>query len=107
MTKTCNCCGAEKRLPDETFGYNCGVSHIYPYLKDNAPKARVEEVGHKLDEYGIELAENAAYKDAGGEAPDDEGDDDDAEDDLRDDGWIADYPIHEDSSSLDLSRGCD
>ncbi len=34
-----------------------------------------------------------------------EGDDD--EDDLKDDGWIIDYPIHEDSSFLDLSRGCD
>ena len=36
-----------------------------------------------------------------------EGEGDDDEDDLRDDGWIADYPIHEDSSFLDLSRGCD
>ena len=36
-----------------------------------------------------------------------EGDDDEDEDDLKDDGWIIDYPIHEDSSFLDLSRGCD
>jgi hypothetical protein len=25
----------------------------------------------------------------------------------EDDGWLIDYPIHEDSSFLDLSRGCD
>ena len=36
-----------------------------------------------------------------------EGEGDDDEDDLKDDGWIADYLIHEDSSFLDLSRGCD
>ena len=42
-----------------------------------------------------------------------DGDDDEetsirfSEDDLKDDGWIIDYPIHEDSSFLDLSRGCD
>lgn len=38
---------------------------------------------------------------------DHEGEEDEPEDDDDDDGWIIDYVIHEDSSFLDLSRGCD
>lgn len=48
--------------------------------------------GSDIDNYEDEQV----FQDREGEGDDDE-----------DHGWIADYPIHEDSSFLDLSRGCD